>query len=122
MPLVARTPHTQTDVEAIRLELATVRSRGYALIDQEVELGLRSIAVPILNSRGTTVAAMNIGVAAMQHDVGDLVGLYLKAMLDLQHELRSLLHYECSCPSLPSGQLKHVGREAERDAAALLGG
>lgn len=91
-PLVARTPHTQTDVEAICLELATVRSSGYALIDQEVELGLRSIAVPILNSRGTTVAAMNIGVAATQHDVGDLVGLYLKAMLDLQHELRGLLH------------------------------
>lgn len=99
-----------------------MRSSGYALIDQEVELGLRSIAVPILNSRGTTVAAMNIGVAATQHDAGDLVGLYLKAMLDLQHELRSLLHQECSCPSLPFGQLKHVWQEAVRDAAVLLGG
>jgi IclR family transcriptional regulator, pca regulon regulatory protein len=90
-PLTRRTPHTKTNVDAILGELDNVRAEGFAVIDQEVELGLRSIAVPILNARGATVAAMNIGVAATQHDVGELAGLYLQPMLGVQRELHAVL-------------------------------
>ncbi|WP_205245636.1 IclR family transcriptional regulator domain-containing protein [Devosia naphthalenivorans] len=86
----ARTPHTLTDPEAIMAALVDVRTKGYALIDQEVELGLRSIAIPILNARGTTVAAMNIGVPATQRSVEDLTS-YLPAMRRIQRELQSML-------------------------------
>lgn len=89
--LVARTPNTKTEPGAILDELAEIRANGFALIDQEVELGLRSIAVPILNARSVTIAAINIGVAATQHQVGDLARLYLPAMLAVQQELRALL-------------------------------
>lgn len=90
-PLVARTRYTLTDPDAIMTELALARGKGYALIDQEVELGLRSIAVPVLNARGVTVAAMNIGVSATQNSVEDLVEVYLLSMRRVQAELRAVL-------------------------------
>jgi IclR family pca regulon transcriptional regulator len=54
-------------------------------------LGLRSIAIPVLNARGETVAAMNIGVPATQDSANDLPGLYLPAMQRVQRELRAVL-------------------------------
>ena len=47
----ARTRYTKTDLDAIMAELDRVRGQGYALIDQEVEMGLRSIAVPAERAR-----------------------------------------------------------------------
>lgn len=90
-PLPARTPHTLTAPEAILAELERVRDRGYSLIDQEVELGLRSIAVPLFNARGLVVAAVNVGVPAMQVGVGELVPLYFEALRGLQSNLRAVL-------------------------------
>ncbi|WIY51532.1 IclR family transcriptional regulator C-terminal domain-containing protein [Devosia sp. YIM 151766] len=90
-PLVARTRYTRTDPAAVMQELAAIRSEGFALIDQEVELGLRSIAVPVLNARGITLAALNIGVPATQDSVADLATLYLPAMKQVQAELRAVL-------------------------------
>lgn len=87
-PLVARTNRTITDVALVLDQLEAVRRTGYALIDQEVEIGLRSIAVPIFNARGATVAAMNVGVSATH---ADLPGAYLAPMLRVQGELRALL-------------------------------
>lgn len=90
-PLVARTPHTLTGVPELLSALGAVRRHGFALIDQEVEVGLRSIAVPVLNARGATVAALNVGVPATQESVEDLARLYLEAMRQVQAELRQLL-------------------------------
>ncbi|HTN62412.1 MAG TPA: IclR family transcriptional regulator C-terminal domain-containing protein [Devosia sp.] len=90
-PLIARTRHTQTDPEAILVELARVRAQGYVLIDQEVELGLRSIAVPVHNAHGKTIAALNIGVPATQDHVEDLAILYLAPLKRMQAQLRAML-------------------------------
>lgn len=90
-PLPVRTRRTQTDPEAIMAELAAIRARGYALVDQEVELGLRSIAVPLRNARGVTVAALNVGVAATQDKADDLIALYLPDLLKAQAELRAIV-------------------------------
>ncbi len=53
---------TLTDPEAIMAEIARVRAAGHAVIDQEVEIGLRSIAVPLLSARRVVVAAVNLGL------------------------------------------------------------
>ncbi|EXL09331.1 IclR family transcriptional regulator domain-containing protein [Aquamicrobium defluvii] len=90
-PLPARTPHTLTAPEAILAELDRVREQGYALIDQEVEIGLRSIAVPLFNARGLVAAAVNVGVPAMQVGVEELVPLYFEALRGLQSNLRAVL-------------------------------
>jgi IclR family pca regulon transcriptional regulator len=60
----ARTPHTKTSTEELLSELAQVKIQGYSFVDQELELGLRSLAVPIRNSSGTTVAAINVSTTA----------------------------------------------------------
>ena len=58
------TPRTITDPAALRAELGRVRSQGWALVDQELEEGLRSLAAPILGRDGQVVAAANIATHA----------------------------------------------------------
>ncbi|MBB3810390.1 IclR family transcriptional regulator domain-containing protein [Pseudochelatococcus contaminans] len=90
--LTARTPLTLTDPEAVVARIGLAREQGYAAIDQEVEMGLRSIAVPLLNARGATVAALNVGLPTQGDDAGILVSRYLPALLDLRDEIRKILH------------------------------
>lgn len=52
------TPHTVTDPDELRAELARVRDQGYAVCDQQLALGLLSVAVPIREDR-RVVAAIN---------------------------------------------------------------
>lgn len=89
--LSPRTAHSLTDPDEIMARLAQVRRDGHAVIDQEVELGLRSIAVPLISGRGRVVAALNTGVAAVQGSAEDLVTLYLPALLKVQAGLRRIL-------------------------------
>src|SRR5690606_22082193 len=49
---------------ALRDEVAAVREQGYALVDQELEAGLRSIAVPVRGADGEVVAAVNLATHA----------------------------------------------------------
>lgn len=56
----AFTRHTLTGDDALYAEIARVREQGWALLNQELEEGLISIAAPIRNARGQTVAALNI--------------------------------------------------------------
>ncbi|MFN7004405.1 MAG: IclR family transcriptional regulator C-terminal domain-containing protein [Roseinatronobacter sp.] len=86
-----RTPKTLTGVVEILAELARVRRDGHAVIDEEVELGLRSIAVPLYNARGRTVAALNIGLAAARMPADALSGTFLPALQSVQSHLRGLL-------------------------------
>jgi IclR family pca regulon transcriptional regulator len=58
------TPETITARAALEAELDRVAAQGYALVDQELEVGLRSIAVPVHDPAGTVVAAMNLSTHA----------------------------------------------------------
>ena len=58
---------------------------------QEVETGLRSIAVPVRDARGATVAALNTGMAATQDSAETLVRDYLPALQKVQAGLRRVL-------------------------------
>jgi IclR family pca regulon transcriptional regulator len=89
--LEALTPHTITHRERLRLELLRTRANGYAMVDQELELGLRTIAVPLRNYRGDTVAAMNVSVHATRMRMDQLVEQCLPALLHAQAQLRTLL-------------------------------
>lgn len=64
MELVAHTRFTVTSRRRIEEILAEVRAEGFALNDQELEIGLRSVAVPVRNVVGVAVAAMNVSVQA----------------------------------------------------------
>ncbi|TGN68746.1 IclR family transcriptional regulator [Paracoccus liaowanqingii] len=89
--LTPRTPRSLTDPAEIMARIDAARRDGYAVIDQEVELGLRSIAVPLYSVQGRVIAAINTGVAAVQADAADLVALYLDPLLKVQEGLRRVL-------------------------------
>ncbi len=57
------TGHGIDSAEALRLELENIRTQGYALVDQELAVGLRSVAVPVHAPDGTVVAAMNVSMS-----------------------------------------------------------
>ena len=61
VPLTNRTVRTP---DALRAELIKVRQQGWAVVDQELEIGLRSLAAPIHDARGRVVAAVNISTNA----------------------------------------------------------
>jgi IclR family transcriptional regulator, pca regulon regulatory protein len=61
---VTHTKHTVTSRKKLEELLLQVRTEGYALNDQELEIGLRSIAVPVRNVVGAVVAAMNVSTQA----------------------------------------------------------
>jgi IclR family pca regulon transcriptional regulator len=56
----ATTPHTLTDANHILERVLDARAKGYSYTDEEIELGMRSLAVCVKNSRGSTVAAMSV--------------------------------------------------------------
>ncbi|WP_283193518.1 IclR family transcriptional regulator C-terminal domain-containing protein [Rhizobium sp. AN80A] len=90
-PLVARTPRTVTDENALMAELDRVRSQGYAAVDEEVEDGLRSVAVPLRNARGIVVAALNTGFAVTTEPMRDAVAGYLEPLQRVGRELRGIV-------------------------------
>lgn len=60
------TGHTITDPDRLLGELRLVRSRGWALVDQELEDGLRAVAAPVLDGSGQAVAAVNLSAQAQR--------------------------------------------------------
>ncbi len=58
-PLATPTAHTIRDTEAMRRELEAIRRQAYAVVDEEIELGIRSVAVPIIGRSGRVLAALN---------------------------------------------------------------
>lgn len=89
--LPARTSRTQTDPGELMQILLDVRANGFASIDQEVELGLRSVAVPLVNARKQVVAALNVGLAATDEPLKAVEERYLPALRRMRSDLSTIL-------------------------------
>lgn len=76
------TPRTCVSAEKLRRELGTVRDQGWCLVDQELELGLRSVAAPVHAPDGRVAAAVNISTRTEVHDLDELHRIFLPALLD----------------------------------------
>ncbi|MEU9186587.1 IclR family transcriptional regulator C-terminal domain-containing protein [Streptomyces sp. NPDC048484] len=72
--LHALTPHTVTDPGTLAATLDRVRETGYALVDGELEEGLRSIAAPVRDRTGRVVAAVNVAMHSSRRTVEQCVG------------------------------------------------
>lgn len=88
---VALTERTMTDVDELLDELSNIRANGYALIDQELQMGSRAIAVPIFNVSRTVVAAMAVGAAASRATAARLRNEILPLMRESQLQLSQIL-------------------------------
>jgi IclR family pca regulon transcriptional regulator len=85
--LVAYTNRTVITEERLRRELDAVERTGRAVVDQELEIGLRSIAVPVRDLAGNVVAAMNIGTQASRVSLSDLERRLLPELQKAAREL-----------------------------------
>jgi len=63
------TPDTVTGADRLGALLDDVRERGYALVDGELEEGLRSVAVPVRDLAGRVVAAVNVATHSSRRDL-----------------------------------------------------
>ncbi len=89
----AYTEHTLTDPAALTAAVDRVRDQGYALVDQELELGLRSIAVPIQGPNRRVIAAMNVGVQAARVPSEELRERILPVLREEAEKLTAILLY-----------------------------
>jgi IclR family pca regulon transcriptional regulator len=85
------TDKTVTNQKRLREILAGVRQDGYAINDEELELGLRSIAVPVRGASGQVVAALNVGAQAGRVSVERMREQFLPVLLRGAQELSVLL-------------------------------
>ncbi|MEW2612077.1 IclR family transcriptional regulator C-terminal domain-containing protein [Streptomyces sp. NPDC047880] len=90
--LRALTPHTITDKQRLERTLAMVRSQGYALVDEELEEGLRSLAVPIRDRSGRVVAALNTAMHASRRTPGECVTDLLPELTTTATRIQTDLH------------------------------
>jgi DNA-binding IclR family transcriptional regulator len=73
-PLEAQTPHTITDVAELWEHLSLTRERGYAVDDQENEVGVNCVAVPVhLDGRAQPTGAVSVSALAFRTPLSDLV-------------------------------------------------
>jgi IclR family pca regulon transcriptional regulator len=85
------TSRTLTSPDKLKKTLNSVRSAGYAVIDQELEIGLRSIAVPVKDLAGKVVAALNVGTQASRVPVAEMQTKFLPPLRAAARELGMLL-------------------------------
>jgi IclR family pca regulon transcriptional regulator len=85
------TPKTITDKKLIREIVVRIRSDGFAMTDEELELGLRSIAVPVQSRHGRVVAAMNIGVHAARVSAAEMIHRFLPILQEEAEALGAVL-------------------------------
>jgi IclR family transcriptional regulator, pca regulon regulatory protein len=91
---VVLTPHTTrtvTTTDKLMMLLRNVRRNGYALVDQEYEVGLRSLAVPVYAPSGRVVATLNLSGSAPRMPVYDMQTRYLPHLRNAANELGALL-------------------------------
>jgi len=91
VPLVKLTGRTVSTAEELKAALHAVRRDGYCVVDQELEIGLRSIAVAVLDRDGHSVAAINVGTQSSRVPVSEMESRFLPPLRAAAHELALLL-------------------------------
>lgn len=87
----ALTPHTRTSLREILKQVDLVRTQGYAILDQELEIGLLSIAVPVRTGTGELVAALSLSVSTQRMKRDELVGRLLPDLETARRSFAALL-------------------------------
>lgn len=99
-PLPRLTRSTITDPTALRKQLASVRTRGYAVCREEREIGLSSVAVPLRNYTGLVVGSLALAAPSSRLTRTSLQG-YLGSLRAAAHEIET--HIGGIRPALDSG-------------------
>jgi len=94
MPCPALTQRTVVDADAVIERVERCRRDGWAESDEELELGVRSIAVPVHEHGGVIVAGLSMSVRAERMGMGEFREAFLPALLKAEQTLRQRLYGE----------------------------
>jgi IclR family transcriptional regulator, acetate operon repressor len=89
-PFIRMTPNTLTASRALKRALATVKVKGYATDNAEMDVDLKCLAVPVHDGDGTVVAALSIALRNARGDADDLL-VHLGALRAASHALTQRL-------------------------------
>ncbi len=85
------TRFTITDKKDLRAAIEKARKSRYSLMDQELEIDLRSLAVPVQNASGRTIAAMNVSTRASRTQKKQMLDVFLPALWETADKMQPLL-------------------------------
>jgi len=90
-PRTAHTRHTVTDLDTLMARVRKARTQGWALVDQELEEGLISVAAPIVDRQGRVIAALNVSGQANRTSARVMQGELLPPLLQAARRISALL-------------------------------
>lgn len=85
------TPNTKVRIEDLMAEIAQVRVQGYSISDEELELGLRSIAVPVADAQGEVHFALAVSLLSAHMTTKEMLRDILPHLIAGKREIESLL-------------------------------
>lgn len=88
---VPYTGNTVTDIPALKRIIGQTRSQGYACIVQELEPGLQSVAVPVINRSGKVIGAMNVSGHASRYTPEQMLAAFLPPLREAAEQINRAL-------------------------------
>lgn len=89
--LKAYTSYTINNKDRLRLELARIRHRGWAISEQQLELTYRGVAVPLIDRKGDLVGALNVTMPMGHESSDDAVSRVLPVLMETSRAMRNLI-------------------------------
>ncbi|GAA5038803.1 transcriptional regulator [Marivirga lumbricoides] len=86
------TPNTIIDIDQLIKRIQLVRERGWALADQELEIGVRSIACPVKDKNGLTISALNISGHASRVSKDEMLEKFLPHLKSTVVQIENAIH------------------------------
>jgi IclR family pca regulon transcriptional regulator len=91
MKRIPLTPRTRTDLPDLLQLLDEVRQQGYAVCNEELELGIRSIAVPVRDATGRVIASMSLVGSTSRHSLENMIDTFLPQLERARRTLSMML-------------------------------
>lgn len=88
-----KTPNTITDRDALRTELKRIRKNGFAVNNEELEVGLFAVAAPLRDYKGQAVAAMNISFPLIRHSKEEALNVFCPMIVNACSKISELLGF-----------------------------
>jgi IclR family pca regulon transcriptional regulator len=83
----AFTPYTITDVQALFERVQQDREQGFSIVDEELERGLRALAVPVVDTSGQAVAAINLSTHSTRTTRNEMRDRFLPELRQIAKQL-----------------------------------
>lgn len=90
-PLTAVTSHTLTDPDVVRARIIADHAQGFSIVDQEAEIGFRSIAVPVRYRDGRIACSLHVGTHTERASVGKMIDDYLPVLRRAADDAKAML-------------------------------